>query len=129
MTIFSLFRRRTSADAIALLAQAHAIHQAEIEFAREEARAEARRELCQKVRDSLMRIELKLGWSPADSEDKFRCAVGEIFCETPDQRLDWYAFVRECRIATQDGKYEELSRKIHGGPRSHGGVVFNSTRE
>jgi hypothetical protein len=107
-------KKPLSADVIALLAQAHQIHQAELAFARDEARTELR----QKIRDALQMMTLmdkddgRCWYSSAEVEDRYLFNIGSLFCETPEDRAEWSAFVRERRITRNDQKAAVLAQQI-----------------
>jgi hypothetical protein len=115
MDILKRFRKGKkplSADVIALLAQAHQIHEAELEFARDEVRAELR----QSVRDVLMGQKDE-AYGQAHREaisyalDKLRIDAGILFCETRQQREEWVAFVKENRRALNEIEFERVRKQ------------------
>lgn len=115
MKIFGRTKKKPlSADVIALLAQAHQIHQAELEFARDGVKAELR----QKIRDALQAMVLhdqddgRCWYSSADIEDRYLFNIGSLFAETPEQRTEWSQYVRERRIARNDSKCEQIGKQI-----------------
>ena len=114
MSIFRRKKKPLSADVIALLAQAHSIHKAELEFAKDAVRAELR----DKVRHALEDMQLRDGKagtaldSAADIEDKYLVAIGSLFCETHELEREWHNYIRDRRIARNDAKLAVLSQQI-----------------
>lgn len=116
MDVLKRFRRDKkkplSADVIALLAQAHQIHQAELEFARDEVRSRLRQE----VRDMLMAQDDKAYGANREAVayalDKLRIDVGLLFSDTASQRAEWVKHVKDYRFGLNEAEFERVRRQI-----------------
>lgn len=116
MNILKKLRKKKplSADVIALLAQAHGIHQAELEFAKDAMKAELR----DKVRHALEGMQGydkgdgRSSRSTADIQDDYLVTIGALFCDTLEQEREWHMYIRDRRIASNDAKFAILSQRI-----------------
>jgi hypothetical protein len=107
-------KRPLSADVIALLAQAHSIHQAELEFARDEVRTELRDKV-RKALESMSFMDDAQGncrASSAEVHDRYLFNIGSLFAETPEQHTEWSQYVRERAVARNDAKFAIISQQI-----------------
>jgi hypothetical protein len=116
MNILKKLRKKKplSADVIALLAQAHGIHKVELDIARDDARTELR----DKVRNALERVSFmdddrgNCRASSAEVHDHYLFLIGSLFCDTPEQQVEWSQYVRERAVARNDAKCMALHQQI-----------------
>lgn len=114
MKWFNRKKKPLSADVIRLLAQAHSIHKAELEFAKDEAREEARaefkahlRSLGEEIREALF-----------GKSDSIRSAVGVLLVDegvfTPEEWND-FVNVKKAQSAEQavSGLQQARAREAH----------------